>query len=62
MKTLKKCCDELPTSLVYMDTSVVPHKVLGHVLVEKMVDVEKYDEESRVEFDLGTFDNYIFLK
>ena len=48
MKTLKKCCDELPTSLVYMDTSVVPHKLLGHVLVERISYLG-----SNVELDLG---------
>ena len=52
MKTLKKCCDDLPTSLVYMDTSVVPHKLLGHLLVERISCLE-----SDVEFDLGKFLN-----
>ena len=53
-------CDELPTSLVYLDTSVNPHKLLGHVKVNKF-DVEscllvfKADEENAVEFDLGKF-------
>ena len=40
-------CDELPTSLVYLDTSVNPHKLLGHVKIYKI------DEENAVEFDLG---------
>ena len=40
-------CDELPTSLVYLDTSVNPHKLLGHVKIYKI------DEENAVEFDFG---------
>ena len=50
----------LPTSLVYVDTSVNPHMLLGHVKVDKF-DVEscllvfKADEENAVEFDLGKF-------
>ena len=40
-------CDELPTSLVYMDTSVNPNKLLGHVIVYES------EEKSAVEFDLG---------
>ena len=43
-------CDELPTSLVYLDTSVNPHKLLGHVKIYKFY---KIDEENAVEFDLG---------
>ena len=46
----EESCDELPTSLVYMDTSVVPHKLLGHVLVEKMKNIKNV-----VEFDLGMY-------
>ena len=45
---LEQFCDELPTSLVYIDTSATPHKVIGHVLVEK-----SDDYENAVEFDLG---------
>ena len=45
---LEESCDELPTSLVYMDTSATPHKVIGHVLVEK-----SDDYKNAVEFDLG---------
>ena len=41
---------ELFTSLVYMNTSVIPHKVVGHVLAEKLV-----DKNDAVEFDLGKF-------
>ena len=33
---LEKSCDELPTSLVYTDTSENPHKVVGHAFVEKL--------------------------
>ena len=40
-----------------MDTSVVPHKLIGHVLVEKMKNVR-----SAVEFDFGKFDMYILFK
>ena len=45
-----------------MDTSVVPHKLIGHVLVKNLVDLEQHDEEIAVEFDLGKFDKYILLK
>ena len=45
---LEKSCDEFPTSLVYMDTSATPHKVIGHVLAEKIVDIR-----NAVEFDMG---------
>ena len=48
MEELKNSGDELSTSLVYMDTSVVPHKLLGHVLVEN---ISRF--KSGVEFDLG---------
>ena len=49
-------CDELPTSLVYLDTSVNPHKLLGHVKIYKQMMIQtnlQLDEESAVEFDLG---------
>ena len=42
-------CDELPTSLVYLDTSVSPHKLLGHVKIDKSV------EENAVQLDFGKF-------
>ena len=45
-------CDELPTSLVYMDTSVNPNKLLGHVKIYKP------DEENAVQFNHG---KYYFL-
>ena len=44
-------------SLVYMDISVVPHKLLGHVLVESMDYMR-----NAAEFDLGKFDKFILLK
>ena len=49
-------CDELPTSLVYLDTSVNPHKLLGHVKIYKQMMIQtnlQLDEENAVEFDLG---------
>ena len=52
-----------------MDTSVVPHKLIGHVLVEKMDHkvVEHMNHRvnrkiNAIEFDLGKFDKYILLK
>ena len=39
--------DELPTSFVYMDTSVDPNKLLGHVLIYE------HDEKNAVYLDLG---------
>ena len=54
---LKKSCDELPTSLVYMHTSTIPHKLIGHVLVEKVENIR-----NAVEFDIGKFNEYILLK
>ena len=45
-------CEEFPTSLVYLDTSVNPNELLGHVLVYKA------GEENSVKFDLG---KYCFL-
>ena len=42
-------CDELPTSLVYLDTSVNPHKLLGHVQIKKFV------EENALELNSGKF-------
>ena len=62
MKSLANSCDELPTSFAYMDTYVIPHKIMGHVLVEKWKyfnDVEERNWERcietnyTVEFDLG---------
>ena len=50
---LKHSC----VSLVYMDISVVPHKLLGHVLVESMDYMR-----NAAEFDLGKFDKFILLK
>ena len=41
--------DELPTSFVYLDTSVSPHKLLGHVKIDKSV------EENAVQLDFGKF-------
>ena len=49
-------CNELPTSLVYLDTSVSPHNLLGHVQIDKFV------EENAVELDLGKFQFTIFLR
>ena len=46
--TLEQSCDDIPTSLVYMDTSVNPHKILGHTLVTKLE-----CRNNAVEFDLG---------
>ena len=40
-----------------MDTSVFPHKLLGHIFVEKMKNIR-----SAVEFDFGKFDIYILFK
>ena len=50
MDLIEEFGNERFTSLVYMNTSVIPHKVVGHVLAEKLVD--KYNA---VEFDLGKF-------
>ena len=50
MEKTKELCDDLPTSLAYMDTSVNPHKFLGHVLIEK-----RYDKIKSLEFDLSEF-------
>ena len=41
--------NQLPTSLVYLDTSVNPHKLLGHVQIKKFV------EENAVELNFGKF-------
>ena len=50
MEKIKELCDDFPTSLAYMDTSVNPNKFIGHVLVEKR------DEEIKsLELDLGEF-------
>ena len=38
-----------------MDTSVVPHKLIGHILVEKSDDFEI------IEFDLGKFNEIIIM-
>ena len=48
-------CDELLTSLVYLDTSVNPHKLLGHV------QINKYVKENAVELDLCKFQFIIFF-
>ena len=48
-------CDKLPTSLVYLDTSVSPHNLLGHVQIDKFV------EKNAVELDLGKFQFTIFF-
>ena len=42
-------CDELPTSLVYLDTSVNPNKLLGHVKILEL------DEENAIELNLSKF-------
>ena len=47
--SVSKSCDKLPTSLVYLDTSVNPNKFLGHVLVYKAY------EENAVKFDYGKY-------
>ena len=47
---LEKSCDELPTSLVYTDTSKEPHKVVGHAFVEK-----PSSKENAVDVDVGKF-------
>ena len=39
--------DEFLTSLVYMDTSVNPNKLLGHVIVNES------EEKNAVDLDLG---------
>ena len=41
-------CDELPTSLVYIDTSVTPNKLHGHVKISKSDEIE-----NAVRFDDG---------
>ena len=51
--SVSKSCDKLPTSLVYLDTSVNPYKFLGHVQVYKAG-----HEKNAVHFDLG---KYCFL-
>ena len=43
-------CDELPTSLVYMDTSVTPNKLHGHVKISKSDEIE-----NSVQFDNGKY-------
>jgi len=35
-QTLERSCDNFPTSLVYMDTSVDPHKMLGHIRLRRI--------------------------
>ena len=50
MEPIRKSCDDLPTSLVYMDTTATPHKLLGHV------QVESFDDRKRiVAFKNGSF-------
>ena len=36
MDQLKKSSDNFPISLIYMDTSSNPHKLLGHIWLDKM--------------------------
>ena len=48
MEPIRKSCDDLPTSLVYMDTSVTPHKLHGYVQVESF-----YDRKRIVAFKNG---------
>ena len=48
---LEKSCDSLPISLVYMDTSTSPHKLLGHVLIEEKDDFRS--DGKYCHFDLG---------
>ena len=50
MDMIEGSSKELFTSLVYMDTSMTPHKVIGHVLAEKLV-----DKNNAVGFDLSKF-------
>ena len=49
---IDESCDELPTSLVYLDTSVNPNKLLGYVKIYEP------DEENAVQFNHG---KYFFL-
>ena len=50
--SVSESSDKLPTSLVYLDTSVNPNKLLGHVKIYEA------DEENAVKFDYG---KYCFL-
>ena len=45
--SIGESCDELPTSLVYVDTSVNPNKLLGHVKIDEA------EEEYAVFFNHG---------
>ena len=47
--SIGESCDELPTSLVYVDTSVNPHKILGHV------EISEFREKKSIEIDYGKF-------
>ena len=51
METAEKSCNNLPTSLAYMDTSTSSHKLLRHVIIEEndeFKNIGKYNA-----FDLG---------
>ena len=50
MEVIEESCDELATSLAYIDTSVAPHMLLGHVQVKKLE-----EKKNSVEFDYGKF-------
>ena len=47
--SIGESCDELPTSLVYLDTSEKPCKLLGHVQIK-----EFYQKKDLLEFKNGT--------
>ena len=47
--------DEFLTSLVYMDTSVNPNKLLGHVIIYE------FDEKNAIYLDLGKFLFIVFI-
>ena len=55
MEKTKELCDDLPTSLAYMDTSVNPNKFIGHVLVEKCDEEIKSLELGLNEFFFANF-------
>ena len=56
--SVSKSSDELPISLVYLDTSINPNKLLGHVEIDKCC--RKNDS---LEFDNGTvYLNYSLLQ